>query len=106
MLNNRRSKDKEPCDNIVQQIPSHYGLMRMMFRASDEYEDIEIDNDAGACTITVSSVQEVLTDSGWKFAKDVTIGDKVITDDSGEFVTVEGIDEDGNSYVIIVSGVI
>lgn len=80
--------------------------MRMMFRASDEYENVGIDSDAGANTITVSSVQEVLTDSGWKFAKDVAIGDKVITDDNGEFVTVEGIDEDGSNYVIIVSEVI
>lgn len=90
----------------LQQIPSHYGLMRMMFRASDEYENIKIDSDAVANTISVSSVQEVLTDSGWKFAKDIAIGDKLITDDSGEFVTVEGVDEDDNNYVIIVSGVI
>lgn len=80
--------------------------MRMMFRASDEYENIKIDDDAGADTISVSSAQEVMTDSGWKFAKDISIGDKLITDDNGEFVTVEGVDKDGNNYVIIVSGVI
>ena len=57
----------------MQQIPSHYGLMRMMFRASDEYENIEIDDDAGADTISFSSAQEVMTDSGWKFEKYISI---------------------------------
>ena len=36
-VSTQRTKDKEPQDNIMQNIPSHEKSIRMMFKASDGY---------------------------------------------------------------------
>lgn len=97
--NNVRTGRFSSTEPNLQQIPSHYKVMRMMFKASDDNTYTDIINNA----IHLSSVQEVLTGSGWKFAKDVSISDVLITDDNGGFVTVSGIEIDGNDFIFTVT---
>jgi DNA polymerase-1 len=56
-------------------------ITRMLFEAKKEFNEIEIDIDK----ITLPEVSEVETIDGWKYGKDLSVGDKLITN--------EGIDE-------------
>lgn len=62
-----------------QQLPSHDLTLRMAFKASDKYENYEVCGE----TVSVPNISEVLSASGWKRAKDVSVGDVLIVDDDG-----------------------
>jgi DNA polymerase I-like protein with 3'-5' exonuclease and polymerase domains len=65
-----------------QNIPSRGDgkITRMLFQAKKEFNDIEISDDC----YTLPEVSELETTEGWKYGKDLQIGDKLIT--------TEGID--------------
>ena len=65
----------------VQQIPSHGDDMRMMFKASTEYKNIDAFTYNNAPLYIVSEIDEVLTPQGWKRIKDLVVGDIVCGDD-------------------------
>ena len=78
----------------MQQIPSHGDTMRMMFKASTEFEDIEIEDDN---SVIIKESQDVMTDKGWKKARELLIGDMVLAGSS-----VEDKDNESNEYYPIV----
>lgn len=81
-------------DPNLQNIPSHNNEIRMMFTASDKYEDRDIiDNH-----IILNSYEEILTTSGWKYAKDLVIGD-IISDDIGKLI-INTINNENELYYI------
>ena len=66
----------------LQQIPSHNKEIRMMFRATTRYNNIESEDN----TFIVPYTDEVETDNGWKYMKDVLLTDKINLD--GEFYSI------------------
>ena len=64
----------------LQQIPSKGDgkEMRLMFCASTEYNNREVDNNK----ILIKSCEEVETLRGWLFPKDLSVGDTIISDDN------------------------
>ena len=82
----------------LQQIPSHNKEIRMMFRATTRYNNIESEDN----TFIVPYTDEVETDNGWKYMKDVLLTDKINLD--GEFCSILGItkiNEQGDYKLIL-----
>lgn len=71
----------------LQQIPSHNKEIRMMFRATTRYNNIESEDN----TFIVPYTDEVETNSGWKYMKDVLLTDKINLD--GEFYSILAMSE-------------
>ena len=69
----------------LQQIPSHNKEIRMMFRATTRYNNIESEDN----TFIVPYTDEVETDNGWKYMKDVLLTDRIKLE--GEFCSILGI---------------
>ena len=67
----------------MQQVPSHGDDMRMMFMASTEYNDVEMTDEN--CYI-VPKTDDVLTPSGWKRVKELSVGDIVCGDDTEDII--------------------
>lgn len=86
-------------DPNLQNIPSKNNAIRMMFTASDyNYETEIIDN-----KITISNVEEVLTNNGWKFGKDLLVGEYLLNDEGQEEIL--SIDKVDNNYIIQIKEV-
>ena len=81
----------------LQNIPSHNQEIRTMFTASDDERSVKMINDY----FVVDSVDEVLTDCGWKFVKHLNIGDKLCVDDTT--VSIVNIIIDESKYFLYVS---
>ena len=82
----------------IQNIPSRGEgkLTRSLFKAEEDYKNIDITDDY----YSVEEVSEVNTANGWKYCKDLAIGDKMITDDG--FETIKNIIKQGKTYLIYV----
>ena len=81
----------------LQQIPSHEKVMRLMFQASEELRDIQLDNNI----FELKDCEEVETTAGWKLAKDLKINDILITDN--ENICIKNIiNKDIHTFIIEV----
>lgn len=67
-----------------QNIPSRGDgkITRLLFEAKKEFANVEISDDY----YVVKEVSEVETSGGWKYGKDLVIGDKLITDEGFDLV--------------------
>ena len=81
-----------------QNIPSRGDgkITRMLFTAKKEFDEIEISDD---CYI-LKEISEVETVSGWKYGKDLVVGDQLITDEG--FDTIKNIVYKDRQYFIYV----
>lgn len=66
----------------------------MSFKASTDYENKELSNNF----IKLKDYEEVETKAGWKFVDDLSIGDKVLSDNN--YLTVSTISHNENVYTI------
>lgn len=81
-----------------QNIPSHLKEIRMMFKAKEDYKDVEI-TDENFYEIDIAS--EILTSEGWKKVKEISIGDIVCGDDtSDKVINIERKDNKILLYVV------
>jgi len=62
----------------IQNIPSHCKEIRMLFKASCNAKLNEVGDDNA---FTMPEYEEVETTNGWKFPRDLQLGDEVISDD-------------------------
>lgn len=67
-----------------QNIPSRGDgkITRMLFTAKKEFDEIEISDDY----YILKEISEVETSDGWKYGKDLVVGDKLITDEGLDIV--------------------
>ena len=67
-----------------QNIPSRGDgkITRMLFEAKKEYADVELLDDY----FTINEISEVETTSGWKYGKDLVVGDTLVTDEGTDVV--------------------
>lgn len=82
----------------LQQIPSKEGILRMMFTGSVEYGQLVVNNN----DIELDETNEIQTQIGWKFVKDLIIGDKIMFED-GTYGTILNIEKFMNIYKITYS---
>ena len=80
----------------LQQVPSKAKDIRMMFKASDNEHNVEINNDF----YEISYTDEVLTISGWKNVKDIVVGDIICGDNNND--TVIKVEKLSDNYLIYV----
>lgn len=66
-----------------QNIPSHNKELRMMFKARTDYKDVEITNEN---FYEIDNLSEILTTTGWKKVKEISIGDIVCGDNSQDVI--------------------
>ena len=81
-----------------QNIPSRGDgkITRLLFEAKKEFADVEISEDY----YVLKEISEVETTEGWKYGKDLAIGDKLITDEG--FDLVKNIVYRNKEYLIYV----
>lgn len=86
-------------DPNLQQMPSREKVMRMMFSASTEFNDREIENNS----FIIKECEEVETIEGYKFARKLQIGDKIYSygENKKEVVTIISIEEVDNMHLKI-----
>ena len=70
--------------------------MRMMFKASVEYHNVDIQDNY----FVVPYTDDVLTTTGWKKVKELTIGDTICNDE--ESATIKDIKNENNNYYLYV----
>jgi DNA polymerase I-like protein with 3'-5' exonuclease and polymerase domains len=68
-----------------QNIPSRGDgkITRMLFTAKKEFNEVELQNDC----FTLPEISEVETTNGWKYGKDLNVGDKLLTDEGENIIT-------------------
>lgn len=66
----------------LQQVPSHAKNIRMLFTADTTYRKVEISDD---CFVVPAS-DEVETVTGWKYARDLVVGDRLRGEDTDEII--------------------
>ena len=71
-------------------------ITRLLFKAKEEFNRIEVSEDY----YTLPEVSEVETLDGWKYGKDLSVGDKLITDEGID--TVKNIVYKNKEYVIYI----
>jgi DNA polymerase I-like protein with 3'-5' exonuclease and polymerase domains len=76
----------------LQQVPSHAKNIRMLFTADTTYRKVEITDD---CFVVPAS-DEVETVNGWKYARDLVVGDKLKGENFNELVINIEKRADGN----------
>ena len=82
----------------LQQIPSHNKEIRMMFRATTRYNNIESDDN----TFIVPYTDEVETNNGWKYMKDVLLTDKIKLEDIFcSILEITKINEQGDYKLVL-----
>lgn len=79
-----------------QNIPSRGDgkITRMLFTAKKEFNEVEIEADR----ITIPEITEIETTDGWKYGKDLKIGDTLITSEGND--TVKNIEYKDRQYFI------
>ena len=83
----------------LQQIPSHNKEIRMMFRGGVKYNDIEANEDD---SFIVPYTDEVETDTGWKYMKDVLLTDKIkLEDNFCSILEIIKINEQGDYKLVL-----
>lgn len=95
--NNVRTGRFSSTNPNLQQIPSHEKVMRLMFQASEELRDIQLNNN----TFELKDCEEVETTDGWKLARDLKINDILITDNSNSCIK-NIINKDTHTFIIEV----
>lgn len=88
-----RFASKEP---NMQNIPSHDKTVRMIFKPTVKEYQVECQNNS----YQVNTIEEVYTREGWKFVKDLVIGDKLEVEDT--FDTIKDIKKQDNIYILYV----
>jgi DNA polymerase-1 len=66
----------------LQQVPSHAKNIRMLFTADTEYRKVELSDDY----FVVPASDEVETVNGWKYARDLVVGDKLKGEEVNEII--------------------
>lgn len=66
----------------LQQVPSHAKNIRMLFTADTEYRKVELSDDY----FVVPASDEVETVNGWKYARDLMVGDKLKGEEVNEII--------------------
>lgn len=66
----------------LQQVPSHAKNIRMLFTADTEYRKVELSDD---CFVVPAS-DEVETVEGWKYARDLVVGDRLKGENFNEMI--------------------
>jgi DNA polymerase-1 len=81
-----------------QNIPSRGDgkITRLLFEAKKEFGEIEFSENC----YTLPEITEVETEAGWKYGKDLTVGDKLVTDEG--FDIVKNIVYSNRQYLIYV----
>lgn len=81
-----------------QNIPSRGDgkITRMLFTAKKEFNEVEVEVDR----ITIPEITEIETTDGWKYGKDLKIGDTLITSEGND--TVKNIEYKDRQYFIYV----
>lgn len=87
-----RFASKEP---NMQNIPSHDKTVRMIFKPAVEEHAVTCFNN----TYKVKDIDEVFTDKGWKFVKELQVGDELELEEN-TFDTVKSIEKQDNYYII------
>lgn len=80
----------------IQNIPSHNKDIRMLFVARKDEKQIEIKDNY----YELDNISEIETSNGWKYGKDLTIGDKLITSEGFDEIT--NIKQEDNVFKIYV----
>ena len=81
----------------IQNIPSHSPDIRLLFKADTKIEDKDTEEDG---SLLLPEYSEVETASGWKYGKDIQIGDVILTEDKTVF-TVKDIQKLDDIYKLI-----
>lgn len=84
----------------IQNIPSHNKDIRMLFVARKDEKQIEITENY----YELDNISEIETSDGWKYGKDLIIGDKLITSDGLDEII--NIQQDINKFKIYVKEVL
>ena len=66
----------------LQQVPSHAKNIRMLFTADTEYKKVELSDDY----FVVPASDEVETVNGWKYVRDLVVGDKLKGEEVNEII--------------------
>lgn len=66
----------------LQQVPSHAKNIRMLFTADTEYRKVELSDDY----FVVPASDEVETVNGWKYARDLVVGDRLKGEEVNEII--------------------
>jgi DNA polymerase I-like protein with 3'-5' exonuclease and polymerase domains len=73
-------------------------ITRMLFKAKEEYASIEIFDDY----YLLKEISEVETVSGWKYGKDLQIGDQLITDEGLDTIKNIEYNKENKEYLIYI----
>ena len=79
----------------LQQVPSHAKNIRMLFTADTEYRKVELSEDY----FVVPASDEVETVNGWKYARDLVVGDRLKGEDTDEIIV--NIEKRGDNNCIL-----
>lgn len=80
-----------------QNIPSHNKEIRMLFRAQDKYNQVDIEDNF----YKISKLDDVLTNEGWKKIKEIKIGDKLFIDENSYDVVKSILDCDDYIFLYV-----
>lgn len=89
----------------LQQIPSHEGILRMSFKASTDFNDVDVNND----TFSLKSCQEIQVISNgdvcWVFAKDLQVGNIILVNDNNAdtYKQIYELNKVDDSIIITIS---
>lgn len=85
----------------IQNIPSRGDgkITRMLFKAKTETAEIECTNDN---TYELTDISEIETTSGWKYGKDLVLGDRLITSEGEDIVKQVVYRPESKIYLIYV----
>lgn len=82
----------------IQNIPSHNKEIRMLFKAREDFEDIDLE----ANNFTIEEFSELETINGWLYPKDLNKGDILITDEGNKTINLIEYIPETKSYRIEV----
>ena len=81
----------------IQNIPSHNPEVRLLFKAATKYNIIEEDDNK----FVISEIEEVNTPNGWKYGKDIQLGDEVALEEGvAKVLNITKVDK---TYVLTLS---
>lgn len=83
----------------IQNIPSGCPSIRMMFTAQTTYDEYEADEDN---SFIIHEYEEVETNNGWKYPRDLARGDELITDEGNKPIIGRMFDPNAKMYRILV----
>lgn len=98
MLHRYRTQDKEPKDNIMQNIPSHTKEIRLMFTAG--YTDYEIETSTDR--FEINEEDEIETNDGWMLVKNLTDSYYIHDVQSGKYFKLLSVTDSGKFRQLII----